>query len=297
MSLEQLAPSQRKAFFFIEYLGGLSFEAHSCGNGRFFQGAPSPDLDICFRLDKCQSSLSIHIFKENLIQWLSEIPSLRNDLDGARSDACISMERLLPRYPEMSVKFDQDRREGHSFDALELFVRHFLREGSVFATFGFEHFHKKGTFTDLHVDDILSQNRPMFEDLDLLDEAVDEIDERDTKGPSESLRIVDEPIQSQPLIVIRPHEVMAHRLLAKVTDSRQKLLDVSTTQDATVGVIAFADQVGTSASVWMSGTRAIRDICEGYKTRSLSDIVSALQVVDAMRSVASSLRPGCSKKE
>ncbi|QYT04092.1 C2H2-type domain-containing protein [Trichoderma simmonsii] len=106
------------------------------------------------------------------------------------------MDSLLPHYPEISVKLDQDRREGRSFDALELFIRHFLREGSAFATIGFEHLHKSGILTNLHLHDILSQNRPMSEDLDLLDEAVDEIDERDIKGPNNPLSFVGEPIQS-----------------------------------------------------------------------------------------------------
>lgn len=278
--------------------------AHSCGNGRFVQGDPSADLDICFNLRKNKSSLIIQILEEKLIRWLSAIPSLHDNhwLRGGSAGNLIPMDSLLPHYPEMSAKFDQDRREGRTFETLELFVRHFLREGSVFAIFGLGNLHKSGILTDLHFYDILSQDRPMSEDLDLLDEAVDEIDERDIKGPNNSLRFVDEPIQSQLLTAISRHEAqerrtIVHRLLAKVANSCQKLFEASIMQNASAGVKAFVNQVGTSASVWKSGTRATRDICEGYMPRSLSDIVSALQVANAMRSVVPPSRLGYSKKE
>ncbi|KAL7909800.1 ankyrin repeat-containing domain protein [Trichoderma velutinum] len=107
------------------------------------------------------------------------------------------MGRLLPRYPEMSAQFDQDRKEGRSFDALELFVRHFLREGSVFATFDLEHLHERQILTELHFRDIQSQNRSMSEDLDLLDEAIGEIDERDIKGSNQPCLFMNEPLRAQ----------------------------------------------------------------------------------------------------
>jgi hypothetical protein len=69
---------------------------------------------------------------------------------------------------------------------------------------------------------------------------------------------------------------MARRLHAKVANSCKKLLDATTTQDASAKFIAFVDQVGTSTSVWRSRTLAIQDICEGYMPRSLSDIVVLL---------------------
>ncbi|KAL6791623.1 hypothetical protein J3E68DRAFT_43076 [Trichoderma sp. SZMC 28012] len=70
-------------------------------------------------------------------------------------------------------------------------------------------------------------------------------------------------------------------------------------QDASAGVIAFVNEVkvGTCASVWKSGTRAIRDIYQGHMLHRLSDIVSALQVADAMRSVVPPSTLGYSKKE
>ncbi|PNP58082.1 hypothetical protein THARTR1_02240 [Trichoderma harzianum] len=305
MASDQFAPSRRKAFVFIEYLEEGVFEAHSCGNGRFTQGPPSADLEICFRLHKNKSLLTIYILEENLIQWLRAIPLLRDHIGNhffGLSICIISMDRLLPGYPEMSAKFEQDRGEEHSFDALELFVRHFLHEVSVFATFGLEHLHKSGILTDVHLHDILSQIRPMPGNLDLLDEAVDGIDERDIRGPNKPLSFVDEPFQSQLLTATRRREAqerrtMAHQLLAAVANSREKLIDAYITQDASAKFIAFLNQVGTAKSIWGGGTRAIRDICEGYKPCSLSDIVSALQVADAMRSVMPSSRLRYSTKE
>ncbi|KAL7784712.1 hypothetical protein V8C43DRAFT_292004 [Trichoderma afarasin] len=175
-------PPVQKAFIFAEHLEKESFEAHSCGNGRFVQGAPNPDLEICFEFYKTRSSSKIRVYEDNLVRWLRAIPSLRDDLVDNYLGTFINMDRLLPRYPEMSVKFDQDRREGRNFEALELFVRHFLREGSVFATFGFEYLLKKGILTEIHLHDIQSQNRSMSEDLNLLDAAIGEIEELDIKS-------------------------------------------------------------------------------------------------------------------
>lgn len=214
------------------------------------------------------------------------------------------MKDLLPHYPKMSAQFDEDRREGRSFDTLELFVRHFLREGSVFVAFGLERLYKREILTDLHLRDIFRQNRSISEDLDLLDDAVDEVDERNIKGLSNSLRSVNEPFQSQLLTAIRRREAqerrtMARRFLAKVANSRQKLFEAYIMQDLSSEFIEFVNQIGSCVDVWKSGTRAIRDIREGsiFNTCSLSDIVSALRVADAMRSVVPSSRLGCSNEE
>ncbi|KAL6690307.1 hypothetical protein J3F84DRAFT_389702 [Trichoderma pleuroticola] len=298
----QFAPSRRKAFVFTEYLKKVNFKAHSRGNGRFIQGPPSPDLEICFKLCKIESSLDIYILEETLIHWLRAIPSLHDHIGNDFFGPVISMDLLLPHYPELSAKFEQDRGEEHSFDSLDLFFRHFLQQGSVFATFGLEHLHKRGILTDVHLRDILSQNRPMSEDLDLLDKAVDKIDERDIKGPNKPLRFVDEPFQSQLLAATRRREAqerrtMAHRVIVAVANSRKKLLNARITQDPSAKFMAFLDQVGTAKSIWGSGIRAILHIYKGYKPRSLSDIVSALQIADAMRSVVPPSRRGSSKKQ
>ncbi|KAL7929514.1 hypothetical protein V8C35DRAFT_315454 [Trichoderma chlorosporum] len=209
MGLDQFAPPRHKAFIFTEYLEEGNLEAHSCGNGRFIQGAPSTDVDICFSLYKTQSFLDIRIHEVNLLHWLRAIPSLRDDLGDDEFDASISMDLLLPCYPEMSAKFDQDKREGLSFDALDLFVHHFLREGSVFATFGLEHLHEKQTLTELHFHDIQNQDRSMSEDLDLLDEAIGEIDEQDVKKPSQSCFFMNEPLRSQLQAAIKGRDPIA----------------------------------------------------------------------------------------
>jgi hypothetical protein len=98
-------------------------------------------------------------------------------------------------------------------------------------------------------------------------------------------------------IQTQERKTMARRLLAKIASSCEKLLDAGTIQGASASLIAFIDQVGTSSSVWRSGTRAIRDIYEGYMPRGLSDIVNALQVANAMRSVVPPSNLVCSKKE
>lgn len=135
----------------------------------------SEDNNEFFYWPKYSTNLVSRPFSEHDIDRLA---------DGLSS---ISMNLLLPCYPEVKEKFAQDRREGCSFDALELFVRHFLREGSVFATFGLKHLYEKGTLTELHFHDIQSQSRSISEDLDLLDEAIDKFEVQEIKGPSPTL--------------------------------------------------------------------------------------------------------------
>ncbi|KAL6810544.1 ankyrin repeat-containing domain protein [Trichoderma camerunense] len=212
MIFHWFARSRRKAFTFTEFLVGAEglFKAHSCGNGRFIQGAPSLDLDICFSLHKNKNSLNIQIHEDKLLQWLRAIPSLYEHFEyNLKPDPVmvfISMDRLLPYYEEMRAKFDQDRSEGHSFEALELFVRHFLREGSVFAAIGLEHLHEEQILTEDHFHDIQGPGRSIFESLDLLDEAIDEIDRWDNKGPTQSLHFMNERFQSQLRTAVRRHD-------------------------------------------------------------------------------------------
>lgn len=87
------------------------------------------------------------------------------------------------------------------------------------------------------------------------------------------------------------------RLFAKVTRSCERLLDAGASQNASARLTEFIAQVGTSSSVFKSGTRAIRDISEGYKPSGLRAIVSALQVANAMRSVVPPSKLAYSKKE
>ncbi|KAL6902628.1 ankyrin repeat-containing domain protein [Trichoderma evansii] len=121
-----------------------------------------------------------------------------------------------PRWATTLTMSRSDKRDGHSFDTLELFVHHFLREGSIFATFGLEHLHEEHILTELHLHDIQSQkNRSMSEDLDLLDEAIDELDEEDIKGPRHPFLFINEPFLSQLRAAIRQRDLIAvHSLLA-----------------------------------------------------------------------------------
>ncbi|KAI3398921.1 hypothetical protein diail_8244 [Diaporthe ilicicola] len=86
---------------------------------------------------------------------------------------------LLPCYPELSAQFTQDERFGNIVNALDLFVNHFLRESSVFETFGLEHLYESQILTGPHLHDIQEQSRygSIADDLDRLDEIVSEIDE------------------------------------------------------------------------------------------------------------------------
>lgn len=79
--------------------------------------------------------------------------------------------------------------------------------------------------------------------------------------------------------------------------SREKLLNVGARQYASAGLKAFVGQLGTSSSIWAGGTRAIRDISEGYMPSSLRHIVSALQVANAMRVAVPRSHLVCSKQE
>lgn len=163
-----------------------TIETYSCGNGRFIPGVPGPGQDVSFSLTKTQGSLGIHIHDDNLTQWLHVIPSLHDRLSTAGMYSWICMALLLPYYPEVKAKFAQDKVEGRSFEALELFFRHFLREGSIFAAFGLQNLRERQILTDLHLDDIQVQYRSMSEDLGLLDDAIAELDDSvDSDEPGE----------------------------------------------------------------------------------------------------------------
>lgn len=90
---------------------------------------------------------------------------------------------------------------------------------------------------------------------------------------------------------------MTHRLFAKVANSREKLLDAGATAEVSDSLREFVGNIGTTSSVFRGGTRTIRDISEGYMPSSLSAVVSALQVANAMRSAVWSSKTVCSKKE
>lgn len=117
------------------------------------------------------------------------------------------MDLLLPCYPDVREKFAHDKEDGCNFESLELFVRHFLREGSVFATFGFENLYERGILAELHFHDIQSRYHSLSEDLDLLDQAIDSLGELDVKEPSQPL--MSEPFRSELRAVIIQRDVEA----------------------------------------------------------------------------------------
>lgn len=127
-------------------------------------------------------NLYIQITDESLLLWLLSIPSLYDGLEEGAEEGhtWISMDYLLPQYPNVREKFAEHKRQGHMFDAVELFVRHFLCEGSIFTPFGFENLQERELLTAVHFHDIRSQEHSICEDLDLLDEAMDKLEDLDT---------------------------------------------------------------------------------------------------------------------
>ncbi|KAL1883295.1 hypothetical protein Daus18300_000353 [Diaporthe australafricana] len=217
MDFNQAAATQGKAFSFTECLdSGEMLEAHSFGNGRFITRIPSRDVEVCFGIYKTRELLNIHIFDDDLLRWLHTIPSMHDGLEKSEIHASISMRHLLPCYPDVREKFSQEKGEGHNFDALDLFFCHFLREGSVFSSFGLNHLHEEQVLTELHFHDIRSQYRSLSEDLVLLDDAIDEVGEQDGKEPS--YPFMHEPLRSQLRAAIHQRDTIAvGTVLAKVT--------------------------------------------------------------------------------
>lgn len=98
---------------------------------------------------------------------------------------------------------------------MDLFVRHFLREGSIFACFGFERLHEEQILTELQFHHIHSRSRSISEDLDLLDEAIGELDEEDIQGPIYPFPFINEPSLSQLQTAIKQHNnILVHNALA-----------------------------------------------------------------------------------
>lgn len=89
------------------------------------------------------------------------------------------------------------------------------------------------------------------------------------------------------------------RLFARIGSSRTTLLHAGASQGASAGLVTFADEAGseTSRAIWRRGTRAIRNIGKGCLPSSLSEIVSILQVANAMRSAVPPSDVVCSENE
>lgn len=103
------------------------------------------------------------------------------------------MDLLLPYYHEVREKFNKDRFQGLSFNALGLFVLHFLRDRSHSAIFGLDDLYQAGTLTDIHFRDLDSWDWSISRDLDRLDDIVDELDEYGELDDLEELGMPDKP--------------------------------------------------------------------------------------------------------
>lgn len=108
------------------------------------------------------------------------------------------MALLLPYYHEVREKYNQDRFQGISYNALELFVHDFLRDRSIFAIFGLDDLYQAGTLTETHFRDLDSWDWFISENLDLLDDMVDELDESGELDDLEGLAGRDDQDQEEP---------------------------------------------------------------------------------------------------
>lgn len=304
------------------------------------------------------------------------------------------MARLLPYYCELREKFNQDRLDGLTFNALQLFMLHFLRDRSIFAIFGLEDLYQAGTLTEIHFRDLDSWDWDcsMSKDLDCLDEIINELDERGELDDLDELDEPDEQDEEEPCHPVTPTHETPHsqllafirqcdsrtgekyipitpiipmtvdkeavririksykrgvdhgsspltfeagnglfqvfaliakefsdledcpvvaairaqerrtilrRLFGKIESSLKRLLHAGASQGASTGLVNFAHKASTETSraIWKLGKRVIRNICEGHLPSSLPEIVSILQVANAMRSAVPASDLVCSRKE
>lgn len=303
------------------------------------------------------------------------------------------MARLLPYYCELREKFNQDRFQGLTFTALQLFMLHFIRDRSIFAIFGLEDLYQAGTLTEVHFRDLDSWDWDcsMSKDLDCLDEIINELDERGELDDLDELDEPDEQDEEEPCHPVTPTHETPHsqllafirqgdsktgeefipitpinpmtfdaiksykrgvghcwplltlvagngkskiiealiakevakefpdledcpvvaairaqerrtilrRLFGKIASSLKRLLHAGASQGASTGLVNFAHKASTETSrtIWKLGKRVIRNICEGHLPSSLPEIVSILQVANAMRSAVPASDLVCSRKE
>lgn len=148
-----------------------------------------------------------------------------------------SIDLLLPYYHEVREKFNKDRFEGLSFNALELFVLHFLRDRSIFAIFGLDELYQAGTLTETHFRDLDSWDWSISKDLDGLDNIVDELEKHGElndleglsgpdgpDGPDELDELVDED-QEEPWCPVICTEDLLSDLLASVRRCDEEAVD------------------------------------------------------------------------
>lgn len=89
------------------------------------------------------------------------------------------------------------------------------------------------------------------------------------------------------------------RLFAKIASSLKRLLHAGASQGASTRLVNLVHKAGTETwqAIWRRGTRVIRNISEGCLPSSLPEIVSILQVANAMRSTVPASYLVCSRKE
>lgn len=94
-------------------------------------------------------------------------------------------------------------------------------------------------------------------------------------------------------------KTILRRLFAKIASSLKSLLRAGASQGASTALVNFVHKAGTETSraIWRRGTRVIRNIGEGCLPSSLPEIVSVLQVANAMRSAVPASDLVCSRKE
>lgn len=100
-------------------------------------------------------------------------------------------------------------------------------------------------------------------------------------------------------IQAQERRTMLRRLFAKLASSLKRLLNAGASQGASTGLVDFAHKAGTETSraIWKHGTRVIRNIGEGCLPSSLPEIVSILQVANAMRFAVPASDLVCSREE
>lgn len=123
------------------------------------------------------------------------------------------------------------------------------------------------------------------------------VDVNSTEKESKATDLEDCPVVAA--IQAQERRTILRRLFAKIASSLKKLLRAGASQGASTGLVNFAHKAGTETSraIWRRGKRVIRDIGEGCRPSSLPEIVSILQVANAMRSAVPASDLVCSRKE
>lgn len=100
-------------------------------------------------------------------------------------------------------------------------------------------------------------------------------------------------------IQAQERRTILRRLFANIASSLRCLLHAGASRGASTGLVNFAHKAGTETSraIWRRGTRVIRFIGAGCLPSSLPEIVSMLQVANAMRSAVLASDLVCSRKE